>query len=180
TQYQGPISTDHPEFARVEAEVRERQRKLLSIGSSAKSSGERKSVDDFHRRLGTVLWDQCGMARNANGLEKALAIIPELREQFWKQAYVPGGADEVNPWLGKAGRVADFLEFAELMCHDALYRDESCGGHFREEHQTEEGEAVRDDENFAHVAVWEHQGVGTKPRLHKEQLEFESVMLTTR
>ncbi|HLT39116.1 MAG TPA: fumarate reductase/succinate dehydrogenase flavoprotein subunit [Enhygromyxa sp.] len=180
TQYQGPISTDHPEFARVEAEVRERQRKLLSIGSSAKSSGERKSVDDFHRRLGTVLWDQCGMARNANGLEKALAIIPELREQFWKQAYVPGGADELNPWLEKAGRVADFLEFAELMCHDALYRDESCGGHFREEHQTEEGEAVRDDENFAHVAVWEHQGVGTKPRLHKEQLEFESVMLTTR
>ena len=179
TQYQGPISTEHPEFARVEGEVRERQRKLLSIGAN-KGKGERKSVDDFHRRLGHIMWEHCGMARNAKGLETALREIPALREEFWATAYVPGGADELNPWLEKAGRVADFLEFGELMCHDALYRDESCGGHFREEHQSAEGEAVRDDENFAHSAVWEFQGVGTKPALHKEQLQFENVKLTTR
>ena len=178
TQFQGAVTTEHPEFARAEAEVRERTRKLLSIGASAK--GERKSVDDFHRRLGHIMWEYCGMARNAGGLQKALAAIPELREQFWKQAYVPGGADEFNPWLEKAGRVADFLEFAEMMCHDALYRDESCGGHFREEHQDAKGEAKRDDENFAHAAVWEYQGVGTKPKLHKEQLVFENIKLTTR
>jgi succinate dehydrogenase / fumarate reductase flavoprotein subunit len=178
TQYRGPVSTDHREFAKVEAEVRERQRKLLEIGQSAK--GERRSVDYFHRKLGKIMWDDCGMARNAKGLEHALAEIPNLREQFWQRAYVPGGASELNPWLEKAGRVADFLEFAELMCHDALYRDESCGGHFREEHQTAEGEAVRDDERFAHVGVWEYKGVGQKPALHKEQLEFDYVKLTTR
>ncbi|MCA9687429.1 MAG: fumarate reductase/succinate dehydrogenase flavoprotein subunit, partial [Myxococcales bacterium] len=142
--------------------------------------GGKRSVDDFHRTLGKLMWDNCGMARNKAGLEENLRKIPELREQFWKEAYVPGGSDELNPWLEKAGRVADFLEFAEIMCHDALYRDESCGGHFREEHQTEEGEAVRNDEDFAHVAVWEHQGVGVKPALHKEPLVFENVKLTTR
>jgi succinate dehydrogenase / fumarate reductase flavoprotein subunit len=173
-----PVTTDHVAFAHVESEVRERTQKLLNIGSSNK--GERKSVDHFHRRLGKIMWDDCGMARNAKGLGKALAEIPKLREEFWERAYVPGGASEVNPWLEKAGRVADFLEFAELMCHDALYRDESCGGHFREEHQTAEGEAVRNDEEFAHVAVWEYQGVGQKPALHKENLEFENVKLTTR
>jgi succinate dehydrogenase / fumarate reductase flavoprotein subunit len=178
TQYQGPINTEHQEFARVEAEVRERQRKLLGIGAGAKAG--RKSVDYFHRKLGKIMWDDCGMARNAKGLEHALAEIPQLREQFWQNAYVPGGASELNPWLEKAGRVADFLEFAELMCHDALYRDESCGGHFREEHQTPEGEAVRDDDRFAHVGVWEYQGLGQKPALHKEQLEFDNVKLSTR
>jgi succinate dehydrogenase / fumarate reductase flavoprotein subunit len=178
TQYRGPVSADHQEFARVEAEVRERQRKLLAIGGNTK--GERKSVDYFHRKLGKIMWDDCGMARNAKGLEHALAEIPALREQFWQQAYVPGGASELNPWLEKAGRVADFFEFAELMCHDALYRDESCGGHFREEHQTPEGEAVRDDDRFAHVGVWEYQGLGKKPVLHKEQLEFDNVKLSTR
>src|SRR5690606_20408945 len=132
------VTTEHPAFVQAEAEVRERQRKLLEIGSKAKSS-ERKSVDYFHRALGKLMWDDCGMARNAKGLAHALERIPELREQFWHQAYVPGGASELNPWLEKAARVADFLEFAELMCHDALYRDESCGGHFREEHQTAEG-----------------------------------------
>jgi succinate dehydrogenase / fumarate reductase flavoprotein subunit len=174
----GSVSTDHREFAKVEAEVRERQRKLLAIGAGAK--GERKSVDYFHRKLGKIMWDHCGMARNAKGLAQALGEIPNLREQFWQQAYVPGGASELNPWLENAGRVADFLEFAELMCHDALYRDESCGGHFREEHQTPEGEAVRDDNQFAHVGVWEYQGLGQKPVLHKEQLEFDNVKLSTR
>ncbi|KIG12302.1 Succinate dehydrogenase flavoprotein subunit [Enhygromyxa salina] len=178
TEYTGEVSTKHPAFARAEAEVRERQRKLLEIGS--KSGSSRKSVDYFHRKLGKIMWEYCGMARNAAGLQKALTQIPELREQFWKQAYVPGGADELNPWLEKAGRVADFLEFSELMCHDALYRDESCGGHFREEHQTEEGEAVRRDDEFAHGAIWEYAGVGTPPTLHKEPLEFENVKLTTR
>ncbi|PRQ07416.1 fumarate reductase/succinate dehydrogenase flavoprotein subunit [Enhygromyxa salina] len=178
THYHGEVSTKHPAFARAEAEVRERQRKLLEIGS--KSGSKRKSVDYFHRKLGKIMWEYCGMARNAAGLEQALAQIPELREQFWDHAFVPGGADELNPWLEKAGRIADFLEFAELMCHDALYRDESCGGHFREEHQTEEGEAVRRDDEFAHGAVWEYTGVGTKPALHKEPLEFENVKLTTR
>ena len=173
------VTTEHPAFVQAEAEVRERQRKLLEIGSKAKHS-ERKSVDYFHRALGKIMWDDCGMARNAKGLGHALERIPELREQFWHQAYVPGGTSELNPWLEKATRVADFLEFAELMCHDALYRDESCGGHFREEHQTAEGEAVRNDEDFAHVAVWEYQGLGQKPALHKEQLEFENVKLTTR
>ena len=179
TQYTGEVSTDHPAFAKCEAEVRERTRKLLSLGEG-KSSGERKSVDYFHRALGKIMWDHCGMARNAKGLEKALQEIPALREQFWKQAYVPGGADHLNPWLEKAGRIADFLEFGELMCHDALYRDESCGGHFREEHQSAEGEAMRNDEDFAHGAIWEYQGVDTKPNLHKEQLEFPNVKLTTR
>jgi succinate dehydrogenase / fumarate reductase flavoprotein subunit len=182
TQYRGPVSTDHREFAQVEAEVRERQRKLLEISShsSGAGKGERHSVDYFHRKLGKLMWDECGMTRNAKGLERALAEIPNLREQFWQRAYVPGGASELNPWLEKAGRVADFLEFAELMCHDALYRDESCGGHFREEHQSPEGEALRDDERFAHVGVWEYKGVGQKPALHKEQLEFDYVKLTTR
>jgi succinate dehydrogenase / fumarate reductase flavoprotein subunit len=177
TQYRGEVSTDHPAFAQAESEVRERVRKLVDIGGKG---GERKSVDYFHRELGKVLWEYCGMARNAKGLETALARIPELRAQFWERAYVPGGTSELNPWLEKAGRVADFLEFAEVLCHDALYRDESCGGHFREEHQTEEGEAVRNDEEFAHGAVWEYQGVGQKPKLHKENLEFENVKLTTR
>jgi succinate dehydrogenase / fumarate reductase flavoprotein subunit len=183
TQYRGSISTDHREFAKVEAEVRERQRKLLEIGAKGGTGGgkgQRKSVDYFHRKLGHIMWDNCGMARNAKGLAQALGEIPSLREQFWQQAYVPGGASELNPWLEKAGRVADFLEFAELMCHDALYRDESCGGHFREEHQTADGEAVRNDHDFAHVGVWEYQGVGQKPVLHKEQLEFDNVKLSTR
>lgn len=180
TAHPQPVSTEHPAFARAEAEVRERVRKLLSIGEGDKSGSKRKSVDDFHRRLGKIMWDYCGMSRDSGGLQKALAEIPELRERFWKEAYVPGSADELNPWLEKAGRVADFLEFGELMCHDALHRDESCGGHFREEHQMPDGEAKRNDDEFAYAAVWEYQGVGTKPTLHKEQLEFENVKLTTR
>ena len=180
TQYKGEVSTRDPAFAKAEADVRERQRKLMSMGGGGKSGSKRKSVDHFHRELGKIMWEHCGMARNATGLQKALSEIPELRERFWASASVPGSADELNPWLEKAGRIADFLEFAEVMCHDALERDESCGGHFREEHQTPEGEAVRNDHDYAHAAVWEHQGVGQKPKLHLEHLEFENVKLTTR
>ena len=139
------------------------------------------SSDWFHRKLGVdIMWNYCGMGRSPQGLDKALAEIPELRERFWNEAFVPGGADELNPWLEKAGRVADFLEFGELMCHDARERNESCGGHFREDHQTAEGEAKRDDENFAYVGVWEYQGATSKPALHKEPLAYENVKLTTR
>ncbi len=180
TTHPQPISTDHPAFAKAESEVRERTRKLLEIGGGNRSGSKRKSVDWFHRKLGVeIMWQYCGMGRSAAGLEKALALIPELREQFWREAFVPGGADELNPWLEKAGRVADFLEFAELMCRDALHRDESCGGHFREEHQTAEGEAIRNDDEFAYASVWEYQGA-SKPVLHKENLTFENVKLTTR
>ncbi|EDM80040.1 Succinate dehydrogenase/fumarate reductase subunit A [Plesiocystis pacifica SIR-1] len=178
TEWKGEVSADHPAFVKAEGEVRERTRKLLDIGKN--SGAEKKSVDDFHRRLGKIMWEHCGMARNAKGLETALQEIPALREEFWSTAYVPGGSDEFNPWLEKAGRVADFLEFGEIMCRDALYRDESCGGHFREEHQSEEGEAVRNDEDFSHGAIWEYQGDNVEPKLHKEELTFENVKLTTR
>ncbi len=177
TEYEGEVETTNPAFDKAEAEVREQTRRLLEIGQK---SGKKKSVDHFHRELGQIMWEHCGMARNAAGLEKALTKIPELREQFWTQAYVPGGSSELNPWLEKAGRVADYLEFAEVMCHDALYRDESCGGHFREEHQHDDGEAARNDADFAHGAIWEFKGEGVKPALHKEPLEFENVKLTTR
>ncbi len=168
-----PVTTDHPAFVQAEQETRSRTRALLDIGG-------KKPVDQFHRELGRIMWDHCGMTRNSDGLRKALQLIPELRERFWNEVRVPGGNDEINPWLEKAGRVADFLEFSELLCHDALHRDESCGAHFREEHQTTEGEAVRNDRDFAHVAVWEHAGQGKSPRLHKEALEFENVPLSTR
>ena len=148
-------------------------RKLLSINGN-------KTVDEIHRELGHVLWDNCGMARTEQSLTKALAEIPAIREEFWKNVRVLGENESRNQSLEKAGRVADFLEFGELMCLDALHRKESCGGHFREEYQTEEGEALRDDENFAYVAAWEWTGVGNEPKLHKEALEFEIVHPSTR
>lgn len=167
------IKADHPEFKKVEAEVEERTKKFLSIGGS-------RTPDSFHRELGKVMWEYCGMARNEAGLKKALDLIPTIREEFWQNLKVLGNGAELNQTLELAGRVADFLEFAELMCYDALDRDESCGAHFREEHQTEEGEAVRDDKHYTYVAAWEHTGVGSKPNLHKEPLEFENVELATR
>ncbi len=174
TEHRGEVTVDHPAFQQTENEVRARIGKLVGLQGDV-------PVDVFHRRLGRIMWDYCGMARNAQGLERALQEIPALREEFWATARVPGGgASELNPWLEQAGRVADFLEFAELMCQDALYRDESCGGHFREEHQTKEGEAVRNDEAFGHGAVWEYQGADAKPELHREQLHFEYVKLSTR
>nr|MBA3272722.1 fumarate reductase/succinate dehydrogenase flavoprotein subunit [Chthoniobacterales bacterium] len=136
----------------------------------------------FHRELGLLMWDKCGMARNAAGLREALARIPELREEFWQNVRIPGTGEEYNQSLERGGRIADFLEFAELTCTDALERDESCGGHFREEHQTPDGEALRNDESFASVFAWEYQGNGTiaPPKLHVEPLEFETVELTQR
>jgi len=167
--------SDHPEFRKAESDVEARTRNLLSING-------KRSVDSFHRELGLLLWDKCGMARNAAGLTEALNRIPPLREEFWRDVRVPGDGEEFNQSLERAGRVADFLEFAELMCTDALTRDESCGGHFREEHQTTDGEALRDDENFADVFAWEYQGNGSvaPPKLHREPLVFETVELTQR
>jgi succinate dehydrogenase / fumarate reductase flavoprotein subunit len=150
-----------------------RVKRLLSINGT-------RSPDSFHKELGKLCWDNCGMARDASGLKEALKRIPELREEFWKNLRVIGQGESLNQTLEKAGRVADFLEFGELMCLDALAREESCGGHFRVEHQTEEGEAKRDDANFTYAAAWEWKGEGQAPALHKERLEFEYVKPTQR
>ena len=167
------VDTGHAAFKQVEKEVKGRVDKLLA------SKGKR-SVDSFHRELGTLLWEKCGMGRTKEGLEEALERIPELRDEFWEGVCVPGSGEEFNQELEKAGRVADYFEFADLLCRDALHREESCGGHFREEHQTPEGEAKRDDENFCYVAAWEFKGVGEAPPLHKEPLSFENVHLAQR
>jgi succinate dehydrogenase / fumarate reductase, flavoprotein subunit len=134
-----------------------------------------RTVDSFHRALGEIMWEYCGMERTAAGLQKALGLIPALREEFWQRVKVPGGAATLNQSLEKAGRVADLLELAELMCLDALHRTESCGGHFRAESQTTDGEALRDDEHFSYVAAWEFTGVASPPRLHREPLSFTVV-----
>jgi succinate dehydrogenase / fumarate reductase flavoprotein subunit len=167
------VSVDHPEFAAAEALAAETTNKFLSI------KGER-TVDDFHRELGLLLWDKCGMARNDKGLKEALKQIPAIREEFWQNVNVTGSPEGLNQNLERAGRVADFLEFAETLVYDALKRTESCGGHFREESQTPEGEALRDDKNFCYSAAWEFKGVNKKPTLHKEPLEFEEVHLAQR
>jgi succinate dehydrogenase / fumarate reductase flavoprotein subunit len=163
-----PLTTDHPEVRRVENEVRSRIDRLLNLDGT-------RTTESVHRELGRILWNGCGMARNATGLKEALSRIPELREEFWSNGKVVGSGDTYNQNLENAGRIADFLELGELMCVDALEREESCGGHFREEHQTPEGEALRDDENFTHVSVWEYEGVGREPREYREPLEFEHV-----
>ncbi|HLM17351.1 MAG TPA: succinate dehydrogenase (quinone) flavoprotein subunit, partial [Acidimicrobiia bacterium] len=168
-----PVPTSDPAFAAVESEVDERVRALLAVNGS-------RSVDWFHRELGKVLWDNCGMERSTDSLKKALGEIPPLRAEFHADVRVLGENESFNQSLEKAGRVADFLEFSELMCVDALHREESCGGHFRVEHQTEEGEALRDDDNFSYVAAWEFTGVDDKPVLHKEVLGFEAVELAQR
>jgi succinate dehydrogenase / fumarate reductase flavoprotein subunit len=167
------VTTDHPEFKKAESEVRERMQKLLSLNG-------KKTVAQIHRQLGDVMWEFSGMGRNEAGLKKALDIVPTLRDEFWNNAKVVGQGEEMNIALERAGRVADFLEFAEVMLHDALDRNESCGGHFREEYQSEDGEARRNDDDYAYVAAWEFAGVGTKPVLTKEPLEFENVKLQTR
>jgi succinate dehydrogenase / fumarate reductase flavoprotein subunit len=168
-----PVRTDDPVFKDAEREVHERVRHLLSINGT-------RTVDWFHRELGQIVWNQCGMERSAESLEKALAEIPPLRDEFYKDVRVLGENETLNQSLEKAGRVADFLEFAELMCLDALHREESCGGHFRVEHQTDDGEALRNDDEFAYVAAWEFTGVGSKPVLYKEDLTFEYVKLAQR
>jgi succinate dehydrogenase / fumarate reductase flavoprotein subunit len=169
----GAISSDSAEFEAAEKAVQERIDHLINNNGS-------KPVDDFHRRLGRIMWNECGMSRNEAGLKKAIADIRALREEFWKDVRVPGNATSYNPELDKAGRVADFLEQGELMCMDALAREESCGGHFREEHQTPEGEALRDDENFAFVSAWEFAGDPSESKLIKEDLVFENIELKQR
>ena len=167
-----PVPTSDPAFADVENNVGDRVARFLSVKGT-------RSVDDFHRDLGKIMWDYCGMGRNKAGLEKALSEIPALREEFWKDVRVLGG-NGLNQSLEKAGRVADFFELGELMVRDALHREESCGGHFREEHQTEDGEALRDDDHFAYVGAWEWTGKGNEPQLQKEPLDFKNVHLTQR
>ena len=167
------LQEDHSEFKKVEFDVLEGTKRLLALKG-------KRTVDSFHRQLGKLLWDECGMGRNRAGLSRALKRIPEIREEYWRNIVVPGCGEELNQNLEKAGRVGDFLEFAELMCLDALTREESCGGHFREEYQTPDGEALRNDKDFSHVAVWEYQGRGKAPTLNKEPLNFEYVHPTQR
>jgi succinate dehydrogenase / fumarate reductase flavoprotein subunit len=167
------LTTAHPAFRQAIEAVNARTARLLSIRGT-------RTADSIHRQLGHIMWEKCGMARNAAGLKEALAAIPKLRDEFWANVSVPGSGAELNQSLEYAGRVADFLEFAELMCVDALQREESCGAHFREEYQTADGEAVRDDENFAYVSAWEFAGDGRPPVLNKELLTFENVHLSTR
>ncbi len=168
-----PVSTDHDAFAEAENDVQVRIDRLLKVRG-------RRTPDSFHRELGRLMWDHCGMIRNRQGLEQTIQRIGQLREEFWENVNVLGENGQYNIMLEKAGRVADFLEFAELMCYDALHREESCGAHFREEFQTPEGEALRNDEKFSYVAAWEYQGVGRQPVLHKEPLVFEEVKPTVR
>lgn len=184
-QEPGSVTESHPEFSRCLEETNNRISNLMSANG-------KRSVDSFHRELGLLIWDKCGMARSSEGLEYALKRIPEIREEFWDNVRVPGSGAQLNQELEKAGRVADFLEFGEVLCHDALNREESCGGHFRLEHQFEEkdpevldgrtqaGEAKRNDDDFCHVSAWEHTGVGSKPKLTREPLEFENVKLSIR
>jgi len=168
-----PVTTDHYEFKNADLAITEMTRKLLAVDGS-------RTVDDFHRELGTIMWDYCGMARDNEGLTKAKGMIRELREEFWRNVTVPGKDMDFNQSLERAGRVADFLEFAELMILDGLDRQESCGGHFNEAYQTDENEALRDDENFCHVSAWEYREAGEEPVMHKEPLVFENVELTQR
>lgn len=162
------ISTDLPEFVEAEKNITDKIQKLMSIQG-------KRTADSLHRELGLVMWDFVGMGRNKAGLEHALERIQEIRKEFWSNLFIPGKAEDMNPELEKALRVADFIEIGELMARDALVREESCGGHFREEYQTEEGEALRDDENFAFASLWKFNGEGQAPELLKEMLEYEFV-----
>jgi succinate dehydrogenase / fumarate reductase flavoprotein subunit len=164
---------DQPEFKKAAADMQELTRKLLAVNG-------KRTVNSFHKELGAMVWEKCGMARNEAGLKELLAQIPVLREEFWKNVKVTGQNEELNQNLEHAGRVADFLEFAELLAQDALHRRESCGGHFRTEFQTEDGEAKRDDEHFAYVAAWEYGGPGRPAILNKEPLVYEEVHMSTR
>jgi succinate dehydrogenase / fumarate reductase flavoprotein subunit len=169
----GAIPTNIPEFDAAEKATKER----IDFFISNKGT---HSVDYYHKKLGKVMWDKVGMARTAEGLKEAIQEIREIREDFWKNVKVPGSSEDLNPELEKAGRVADFLELGELFAKDALERNESCGGHFREEYQTEDGEALRDDKNFAYVAAWEYTGKPSEAVLHKEELEFKDIELKMR
>jgi succinate dehydrogenase / fumarate reductase flavoprotein subunit len=168
-----PIDPAHPAVSEAVNAVKERIQKFLTINGT-------RSVDSFHRELGNIMWEYCGMSRTNEGLKKALTLLPALREQFWSDVRVLGSGNELNQELEKAGRVADFIELGELMVRDALERAESCGGHFREESQTDEGEALRNDDEYCYVAAWEHFGDPSSAVLHREQLQFENIKLATR
>jgi succinate dehydrogenase / fumarate reductase flavoprotein subunit len=167
------ISTDVPAFQEAEKSVKERIQKLMSIRG-------KHSPDSFHKKLGKIMWDKVGMARTKQSCTEAIAEIKALRAEFWNDVRVTGTPDELNPELEKALRIADFLELGELMARDALHREESCGGHFREEYQTEEGEAKRDDSDFMYVAAWEYKGENEEPKLNKEVLEYENIKVAQR
>ena len=169
----GAIPTDSTEFEEAEKSVKDKMDFFVNNKGS-------KSVDHFHKRLGKVMWNKVGMERSAEGLKEAIKEIQDIRKEFWKDITVPGSAESLNQELEKAGRVADFLELGELFARDALEREESCGGHFRSEHQTEEGEAVRDDKNFAYAAAWEFKGEPSEAVMHKEELKYENIELKTR
>ena len=172
-QKNGKYAPDHAEFKGAEEQVRARINKLLSIKG-------KRTVADFHRELGKTMWDNVGMARTRESLQLALKRIPEIRAEFWENVNVLGSNEEINQAIEGAGRVADFLEFGELLAYDALQREESCGGHFREEYQTEDGEALRNDDQFSYVAAWEYKGVDSYPVVHKEPLVYEEVHMTQR
>jgi succinate dehydrogenase / fumarate reductase flavoprotein subunit len=167
------ISDDHPACVQAKKDAEDRISKLLAVQG-------KRTVDSFHRELGLLMWDKCGMARNKVGLQDAISGIRDLRAQYWKDVRVLGSGETVNASLEKAGRVADFMEFAELLATDALHREESCGGHFREEYQTDDGEAARQDDQFSYVGAWEFNGAGEEPTLHKEPLVFENLKPSTR
>ena len=167
------VGQDHPAVVEALTEVNERVNRLLSIQGT-------RTVDSFHKELGNIMWEYCGMARSDAGLRKAIRLIRELKADFWKNVNVTGVAEDLNQTLERAGRLVDFFELGELMCIDALHRRESCGGHFRVEHQTEEGEALRHDDEFAYVAAWEWTGEGTKPVLHREPLVYKAIELKQR
>jgi succinate dehydrogenase / fumarate reductase, flavoprotein subunit len=167
------VSADDAPFKEAQQGIQDLVKKFMSING-------KRTVEEFHKELGKIMWDNVGMGRNKARLQKALKEIPKLRDEFWHDVKLVGEADDMNAELERAGRVADFLELAELLTFDALHREESCGGHFREEHQTEEGEAKRNDKKFAYVAAWEYAGPGKTPILNKEPLEFEYVMPSQR
>jgi succinate dehydrogenase / fumarate reductase flavoprotein subunit len=173
TQKPGGMGLDHPDVTAGLERVNKRTGALLAMNG-------RKPVDHYHKLLGRLMWDKCGMSRTEKGLKEALQRIPEMRQEFWENSFVGGSGAELNQELEKAGRVADFFEFAELMCLDALNRNESCGGHFREEYQTEDGEALRNDEQYCYSAVWSQKSDGSGHELTKEPLTFENVKLATR
>lgn len=167
------VTTEHDAFKSLKNETNNEISKLMNIKGS-------RTVESFHKELGRIMWENCGMSRNEAGLKKAIELIPKLKEEFWNDVRVPGDARQINPELEKAGRVADYLELGELMCRDALERKESCGGHFRDEYQTPDGEALRDDAQFCHVAAWEYKGDKKTPERHQEELKFENIQLATR
>ena len=179
--YVGKISSTSPEFDAAEEAVRERINRLMEIGRvETRHATSLQTADDFHKRLGKIMWEYCGMARNTESLTKAKQLVKELEDEFWNNVFIPGTANEFNPELEKACRLEDYFELAQLVIDDAMHREESCGGHFRTEHQTQDGETLRDDERFMYVAAWEYQGHGQPETMEKEPLVYEHITIANR